>query len=149
MRYRSFPGADVTVSEVGFGTRTLATGWWGERSDDEAVAMLRRALDERGVTFFDAADTYGNGRAERQLASAFKGRRSEVVIGTKVGYDIYDEAARESRRGQNELPMRTDPVSLTVVVGATMPLPRPANAVTSLNVEPGAYWPWMARLVSG
>ena len=109
MRYRSFPGADVTVSEVGFGTWTLATGWWGERSDDDAIAMLRRALDEQGVTFFDAADTYGNGRAERQLASAFKGRRQEVVIGTKVGYDIYDEAARQSRRGQSELPMRTDP----------------------------------------
>src|SRR5436190_222623 len=101
MRYRSFPGADVTVSEVGFGTWTLATGWWGEQSDDDAIAMLRGALDEQGITFFDAADTYGNGRAERQLASAFKGRRNEVVIGTKVGYDIYDEAAQQARRGHN------------------------------------------------
>jgi aryl-alcohol dehydrogenase-like predicted oxidoreductase len=109
MRYRSFPNADVTVSELGFGTWTLSTGWWGERSDDDAIAMLRRAHDEHGVTFFDAADTYGNGRAERQLASAFRGRRSEVVIGTKVGYDIYDEDAQRQRRGQSELPMRTDP----------------------------------------
>jgi len=108
MRYRTFPGADVSVSEVGFGTWTLSTGWWGERSDDEAVAMLRRAYDEHGVTFFDAADTYGNGRAERQLALAFKRRRGDVVIGTKVGYDIYNEAAQEARRGQSELPMRTD-----------------------------------------
>ena len=37
--------------------------------------MLRRALDEHGVTFFDAADAYGNGRAERQIAEAFRGRR--------------------------------------------------------------------------
>src|SRR5206468_10068655 len=109
MRYRNFPGADVTVSEVGFGTWTLSTGWWGERSDAEAVAMLRRAYDDHGVTFYDAADTYGNGRAERQLAQAFEGRRGDVVIGTKVGYDIYDEAARQARRGQSELPMRTDP----------------------------------------
>ena len=109
MRHRSFPAADVTVSEVGFGTWTLATGWWGDKSDDDAIAMLRRALDERGITFFDAADTYGNGRAERQLASAFRGRRQEVVIATKVGYDIYDESAQRQRRGQSELPMRTDP----------------------------------------
>jgi aryl-alcohol dehydrogenase-like predicted oxidoreductase len=109
MRYRTFPAADVRVSEVGFGTWTLSTGWWGEKSDADAVAMFRQALDEHGVTFFDAADTYGNGRAERQLATAFKGRRSEVVFGTKVGYDIYDEAAQRGRRGQSELPMRTDP----------------------------------------
>src|SRR5690242_3239938 len=116
MRYRKFPGADVTVSEVGFGTWTLSTGWWGERTDAEAVEMLRRAHDEHGVTFFDAADTYGNGRAERQLALAFKRRRGDVVIGTKVGYDIYDEAAQKARRGQSELPMRTDPAYIRFAV---------------------------------
>jgi aryl-alcohol dehydrogenase-like predicted oxidoreductase len=108
MKYRTFPGTDVTVSEVGFGTWTLATGWWGEKTDAEAIAMLRRAHDEFGVTFFDAADTYGNGRSERQLAEAFRGKRDQVVIGTKVGYDIYDEAAAQARRGQSELPQRVD-----------------------------------------
>jgi aryl-alcohol dehydrogenase-like predicted oxidoreductase len=103
------PGTDITVSEVGFGTWTLSTGWWGEKDDSESVAMLRRALDDHGVTFFDAADTYGNGRAERQLAEAFRGRRKDVVFATKVGYDIYDEGAQKARRGQSELPMRTDP----------------------------------------
>jgi aryl-alcohol dehydrogenase-like predicted oxidoreductase len=78
--------------------------------------MLRRALDDQGVTFFDEADAYGNGRAERQLAEAFHGRRSEVVLATKVGYDIYDEAARAARRGQQELPMRTDPAFLRYAV---------------------------------
>ena len=116
MRHRTFPGTDISVSEVGFGTWTLSTGWWGEKTDAEAISMLRRALDEHGVTFFDAADAYGNGRAERQLAEAFRGRRSEVVLATKVGYDIYDEAAREARRGQQELPMRTDPAFLRFAV---------------------------------
>ena len=116
MRYRSFPGADVTVSEVGFGTWTVSTGWWGERSDTDAVAMLRRAHDDHGITFFDAADTYGNGRAERQLAAAFRHCRERVVIGTKVGYDIYDEAAQKARRGQSELPMRTDPAYIRFAV---------------------------------
>jgi aryl-alcohol dehydrogenase-like predicted oxidoreductase len=106
MRYRPFPGTGVAVSELGFGLWTLATGWWGEKSDAEAVALLRRARDDYGITFFDAADTYGDGRSERQLAEAFRGRRTDVVIGTKIGYDIYDSEARAARRGQSELPQR-------------------------------------------
>jgi aryl-alcohol dehydrogenase-like predicted oxidoreductase len=116
MRYRTFPGTDIRVSEVGFGTWTLATGWWGEKTDDEAVAMLRTARDRYGITFFDAADAYGNGRSERQLAEAFRGRRHEVVYATKVGYDIYDEEAAKARRGQSELPQRTDAAYLRMAV---------------------------------
>ncbi|HUQ20394.1 MAG TPA: aldo/keto reductase [Gemmatimonadaceae bacterium] len=104
MLYRTFPGTSVSVSEIGFGTWTLSTGWWGERTDAEAITILRSALDDFGINFFDAADSYGNGRSERQLAEAFRGRRSEVVYGTKIGYDIYDESAKNARRGQQELP---------------------------------------------
>jgi len=34
MKYRTYPNSDVTVSEVGFGLWTTATGWWGDKSDD-------------------------------------------------------------------------------------------------------------------
>ena len=108
MRYRLFPGTNIKASEVGFGTWTLSTGWWGEKTDDEAVALLRSALDDHGINFFDAADSYGNGRSEQQLARAFSGRRSEVVLATKIGYDIYDAAAAQARRGQSELPQRLE-----------------------------------------
>ncbi|MEO7087083.1 MAG: aldo/keto reductase [Gemmatimonadaceae bacterium] len=56
MKYRVFPRTQVKVSEVGFGTWTISTGWWGEKTDVEAMSMLRRSLDEFGVNFFDAAD---------------------------------------------------------------------------------------------
>ena len=108
MRYRLFPGTDIKVSEVGFGTWTLSTGWWGEKTDDEAVEMLRTAESRHGINFFDTADTYGNGRGERQLAEAFRGMRDKVVYSTKIGYDIYDEAAQSARRGQSELPQKFD-----------------------------------------
>ena len=87
MQYRTFPGTDLSVSEVGFGMWTISTGWWGEKTDEQAIAMLREAYDDHGVTFFDAADTYGNGRSERQLARAFgdRGQRDKVVYATKVG----------------------------------------------------------------
>jgi aryl-alcohol dehydrogenase-like predicted oxidoreductase len=108
MRYRLFPGTDIKVSEIGFGTWTLSTGWWGEKTDDEAIEMLRVARADFGINFFDTADTYGNGRGERQLAEAFRGKRDEVVYATKIGYDIYDPAAQSARRGQNELPQKFD-----------------------------------------
>jgi aryl-alcohol dehydrogenase-like predicted oxidoreductase len=101
MQYRRFPNTEITVSEVGFGLWTTSTGWWGEMTDDQAVAIMHEALD-LGVTFFDAADTYGNGRSEVQLAKAFKDRRSEVVYATKFGYDWYNYAGE--RKGQQEIP---------------------------------------------
>ena len=120
MKYRTFPGTDVSVSEIGFGTWTVSTGWWGEQTDEQAVAMLRRASDEYGMNFFDAADSYGTGRSERQLATAFAGRRHEVVYGTKVGYDIYDESAARARRGQSELPQRFDESYLRFAVDKSL-----------------------------
>ncbi|HEX6537049.1 MAG TPA: aldo/keto reductase, partial [Gemmatimonadaceae bacterium] len=67
-------------------------------------------------TFFDAADTYGNGRSERQLARAFGGMRDKVTYATKIGYDIYDPAAATARRGQNELPQRFDDAYMRMAV---------------------------------
>jgi aryl-alcohol dehydrogenase-like predicted oxidoreductase len=116
MKYRAYPGTDVTVSEVGFGLWTTSTGWWGDKSDDDAVAMLREA-HELGVTLFDAADTYGNGRSEEQLAAAFAGRRERVVYATKFGYDFSGD---QSRRGQSELPHDFTPAFVRAALEASL-----------------------------
>jgi len=105
MKYRTYPNSEVTVSEVGFGLWTTSTGWWGTKTDEEAVAMLHAAHD-LGVTFYDAADSYGNGRSEEQLAAAFSDRRERVVYATKFGYDFSNN---EARRGQFELPQDFSP----------------------------------------
>ena len=111
MRYRTIAGTDIEVSEVGFGVWTVAAGWWGDFSDDEAVALLRRAR-ERGVTFFDTADTYGNGRGETILARAFPGAdRDTVVIGTKFGYD-WESQIGQRREGHQEAPHCFEPAFL-------------------------------------
>jgi len=100
MKYRTLPHSDVTVSEVGFGLWTTSTGWWGDTSDDQAVTLLREAYD-LGITTYDAADTYGNGRSEEQLAAAFATMREKVVYATKFGYDWEHHAGE--RKGQNEI----------------------------------------------
>jgi aryl-alcohol dehydrogenase-like predicted oxidoreductase len=100
MRYRNLAGTDIRVSEVGFGVWTVSTGWWGEVDDERSVRLLRRAF-EKGINYFDTADTYGSGKGETLLADAFGRMRDEVVISTKIGYDFYNHTAR---RGQQERP---------------------------------------------
>jgi aryl-alcohol dehydrogenase-like predicted oxidoreductase len=106
MQTREIAGTGVQLSEVGFGVWTLAAGWWGDHSDDEAAAMLRRAV-ELGVTFMDTADTYGQGRGETVLAHAFPGSaRDRITIGAKFGYDW--QARDPSDAGHREAPHRFD-----------------------------------------
>lgn len=109
MKYRNFRGTDLKVSEVGFGLWTVSTGWWGTFTDDEAVALMRQALD-LGINLFDAADTYGNGRSEELIARAFAGKRDQIVIATKVGYDFVNHG--DERRGQREIPQDFSPAAL-------------------------------------
>lgn len=107
MKYRIYPNTDLSVSEVGFGLWTLSTGWWGEHTDEESIAMLRLSRD-LGITFYDTADTYGNGAGEEILCKAFGPNPKDLVYATKFGYDIYSEVAEE-RRGQRELPTNFSP----------------------------------------
>lgn len=101
MHYRTLKNTDLCVSEIGFGVWTLSTGWWGHKSDEEAVRLLHKALD-LGITLYDTADAYGNGRGETILAKAFKSPRNAIVIATKFGYDLYNQPGE--RKGQAELP---------------------------------------------
>jgi aryl-alcohol dehydrogenase-like predicted oxidoreductase len=100
MKYRNLGNTDIAVSEVGFGVWTVSTGWWGEVVDDRSVRLLRQA-HERGINYFDTADTYGSGKGETLLADAFGHMRESIVISTKIGYDFYNHTAR---RGQQERP---------------------------------------------
>ena len=100
MRYRKLGDTDVSVSEVGFGVWTVSTGWWGEVDEARSVKLLRLA-HEKGINYFDTADTYGSGLGETLLRDAFGHMRDEVVISTKIGYDFYNHTAR---RGQQERP---------------------------------------------
>ena len=106
MKYRTYPNSNVTVSEIGFGLWTTGTDWWGKKTESEALALLHEAFD-LGVTLFDAADVYGNGRSEEQLAAAFSGRRDRVVYATKFGYDFYNNG--NEKRGERELPQDISP----------------------------------------
>src|SRR4051794_1622893 len=70
------------VSEVGFGAWQIG-GDWGSVDEDAAMATLHAAADA-GVTFFDTADVYGDGRSER-LVGRLRRERPEITVATKMG----------------------------------------------------------------
>ena len=50
MRVRTYKDTDLTVSEVGFGLWTISTGWWGNFTEGEAIALMHKAFDLRHHT---------------------------------------------------------------------------------------------------
>src|SRR5437763_11593736 len=118
MRYRRYKNADLAVSEVGFGLWTISTGWWGNFTEGEAVALMRKAFD-LGITLFDAADTYGNGLSEELIAKAFPNQRDQIVIATKVGYDFVHHGEARGR-GQREIPQDFSPEAIARATDAAL-----------------------------
>ena len=72
------------VSVVGLGTWQLGADW-GNVSEADAMAVLQAAV-ESGVTFFDTADVYGDGRSERVIGRFLAGNAGQgVTVATKMG----------------------------------------------------------------
>ena len=91
MQHRTIPGTDLKLSLLAYGNFIFGTNWWGEFTDEEGVALQNKAFDA-GVTFFDTAPAYGNGRAERIMAETIDyAGRDNLVISTKFGYDFYTD----------------------------------------------------------
>ena len=118
MRFRTYKNTDLQVSEVGFGLWTVSTGWWGQFTEGEAIALMHKAFD-LGITLFDAADTYGNGLSEELLAKAFPKQRDDIVIATKVGYDFVTHGETRGR-GQREIPQDFSPEAITRATDAAL-----------------------------
>jgi aryl-alcohol dehydrogenase-like predicted oxidoreductase len=74
-------GAEVGV--VGLGTWQLG-GDWGNVGDEAAEAVLEAALDA-GVTLFDTADVYGDGRSEERIRRALVLHTDRPFVATKAG----------------------------------------------------------------
>jgi aryl-alcohol dehydrogenase-like predicted oxidoreductase len=106
MRYRRFGQSDLVVSEVGFGTWTLVTDWWGRT--DHPHAMITAALDA-GINFIDTAPVYGTEGAGESILAPYLTVRDDIVITTKCGYDI---KAERKFPGQSERPADWRPESV-------------------------------------
>jgi aryl-alcohol dehydrogenase-like predicted oxidoreductase len=84
MHSRTLGRTGHDVSEIGFGAWQIGADW-GDVAEDAAIATLHAAADA-GVTFFDTADVYGDGRSERLVGRLLRERAGEpITAATKMG----------------------------------------------------------------
>jgi len=86
MEYRQLGRSGLKVPVLSFGTASFGGGGvfeaFGTTGVEEATRQVSICL-EAGVTLFDSADVYSQGRAEEVLGAAIHGRRDQVLISTK------------------------------------------------------------------
>jgi aryl-alcohol dehydrogenase-like predicted oxidoreductase len=96
MRRRPLGNSEHEVSEVGFGAWQIGADW-GDVDEDAAVATLHAAADA-GVTFFDTADVYGDGRSERLVGRLLRERSGDAItVATKMGRRVEQTVENYSR----------------------------------------------------
>jgi aryl-alcohol dehydrogenase-like predicted oxidoreductase len=87
MKRRTLGNSGLTVSEIGLGCMTMSANAGPPGDPVEMTALIRAAVD-RGVTFFDTAESYGPFTNEELVGKALEPVRSKVVIATKFGWDL-------------------------------------------------------------
>jgi aryl-alcohol dehydrogenase-like predicted oxidoreductase len=103
MEYVRLGQSGLKVSRLCLGTMNMGTPQWKPWIFDEAQSepIVRHAL-EAGVNFIDLADFYSTGVGEEVVGRILKrlARREEIVVTTKVGYDMgtYQNAGGHSRK---------------------------------------------------
>lgn len=90
MEKRRLGTSELYPTVVGFGAWAAGRSGWGEVSEDEVDAAIRRAV-ELGINFFDTAPSYGLGESEYVLGRALSNNRDKVIIATKCGLEWDDK----------------------------------------------------------
>ncbi|MFC5802328.1 aldo/keto reductase [Streptomyces formicae] len=85
MRYRTLGGTGIEVSTYCLGA--MMFGSVGNPDHDDCVRIINTALDQ-GINFVDTADMYSAGESEEIVGKALRGRRDEVVLATKVHFQM-------------------------------------------------------------
>lgn len=83
MQLRRLGRTGLQISEIGFGAWAIG-GSWGSTDDATSLAAMHAAVDA-GVTFFDTADVYGDGRSERLVGQLLRERDERLAVATKFG----------------------------------------------------------------
>jgi len=92
----------LEVTELGFGCMNIAWAYGNPPSREDSVKLIRKAYEE-GIRFFDTAEIYGPHISESITGEALKAYRNEVVIASKIGFDI-DFNTGQMKGGLNSRP---------------------------------------------
>jgi len=118
------------VGAIALGAMGFA-GYYGGADAGAGVRAIQRALD-LGITMIDTAESYGDGRSERQVGRAVAGRRDEAVISTKSSRGSPEHLRRACEASLGRLGVeRIDLLSLHRV-DAGVPIEESAGAMADL-----------------
>ena len=101
MQKRKLGRSSLEVSAIGYGCMGLEAVYGPATDRQEGIKIIHAAV-ERGVTFFDTAETYGPFTNEELVGEALAPFRDRVVIATKFGFDIAPDGQRSG--GLNSRP---------------------------------------------
>jgi aryl-alcohol dehydrogenase-like predicted oxidoreductase len=87
MQKRRLGNSDLKVSALGLGCMSMSHGYGPPADRKEMISLIRAAVD-RGVTFFDTAESYGPFTNEELVGEALAPVREQVVIATKFGFRL-------------------------------------------------------------
>jgi aryl-alcohol dehydrogenase-like predicted oxidoreductase len=102
--------SNIQVSAMGLGCWAIGGPWrwldgqggWGDINNEESIRAIHCALD-LGINFFDTAANYGTGHSERILGRALAGKRDQVVIATKFGFNVNEAEKQVTLRQDDHL----------------------------------------------
>jgi len=95
MQHRPLGRTGRAVSAIGLGTWQLGADW-GAVDEADARAVLAASV-EQGVTLFDTADVYGDGRSETIIGGFLAERPGHgITVATKMGRRMAQEPANYS-----------------------------------------------------
>ena len=84
MNTRSLGKKGFEISEVGLGCWQLGADWGQDLSEEASFNILNEAVNQ-GITFFDTADVYGNGKSEALIGEFLKTCKTPIRVATKFG----------------------------------------------------------------
>jgi aryl-alcohol dehydrogenase-like predicted oxidoreductase len=102
MQKRKLGNSNLEVSALGLGCMGMSASYGPAADKQEMIALIRKAV-ERGVTFFDTAEVYGQFTNEELVGEALVPFRGQVVIATKFGFYL-DPLTGQRRGGLNSRP---------------------------------------------
>ncbi len=139
MKNRNLGKTDINIGEIGLGCWQFG-GDFGPMKEQTARDILE-ASEKNGVTFFDTADVYGDGRSERFIGEFLRKTDRKITVATKYGResdvypDNYTEAALKEKTEASLKRLKTGAIDLLQL-----------HCIPMKYLESGEIFEWLRNL---